>query len=80
MPRIEPSNHEMVPEHQVMSKKEVEQLLNKLNIKKEQLPKIFESDPVFKGKDVEVGDVVKIKRSSPTAGKSTYYRLVIKGE
>ncbi|MFB6088321.1 MAG: DNA-directed RNA polymerase subunit H [Candidatus Aenigmatarchaeota archaeon] len=77
MARIKALEHEMVPDHEVMDDKEVQELLNKLNIKKEQLPKIFENDPALKDRDAKIGDVIKITRDSPTAGKSTYYRLVI---
>ena len=54
-----------------MSEKEVEELLNKLNISKTQLPRILLSDPALP-EDCEVGDVIKIKRA-----EGIYFRVII---
>lgn len=67
----------LVPKHEVLSKEEAEELLRSLGIKKEQLPKIKATDPIAKEIGAKVGDIVKITRESPTAGKSIAYRLVI---
>lgn len=72
------TEHEMVPKHEVLSSEEKEELLDEMEIKAEQLPKIKKNDAVVKELDTSVGDVLRIVRNSPTAGKSTYYRLVIK--
>lgn len=70
--------HELVPRHEILGEREVAELLNTYKIQREQLPKIKISDPVIKElKDAEVGDVVRIRRKSRTAGKSISYRLVI---
>lgn len=69
--------HELVPRHEIMEGGEVKELLEKYKIKKEQLPKIKSSDPVIKEIKAVMGDVVKIKRRSRTAGKFISYRLVI---
>jgi len=70
-------DHEMVPEHVIISKKDIEALLTRYGITKEQLPKIKSVDPICKEIDAKPGDVVKIIRDSATAGKSIVYRLVI---
>lgn len=70
--------HELVPKHIILKDDEIKELLNKLNIIPEQLPKILKTDPTVKEIDAEEGDVIKIIRESPTAGVTTYYRLVIK--
>ncbi|MCD6209718.1 MAG: DNA-directed RNA polymerase subunit H [Methanophagales archaeon] len=70
--------HELVPLHEVMTEREVEELLNKYKIKKEQLPKIKSSDPVIKEIKAREGDVVRIMRKSRTAGRFISYRLVTK--
>ena len=70
--------HELVPLHEVMTEREVEELLNKYKIKKEQLPKIKASDPVIKEIKAREGDVVRIMRKSRTAGRFMSYRLVTK--
>ncbi|MBN1455353.1 MAG: DNA-directed RNA polymerase subunit H [Methanomicrobia archaeon] len=70
--------HELVPRHEVMGEDEVAELLRTYKIQKEQLPKIKAADPVIKElKEAAVGDVIRIRRLSKTAGKSVSYRLVI---
>jgi len=70
-------NHELMPEAKVLSEEEVEKLLNELEIKKENLPKIYSKDPLVKIVGAKVGDVIMIKRKSEIAGENIYYRLVI---
>lgn len=71
------SEHELVPEHEIMSEEETEKLLEEFQIDRTQLPKMDSKDPVAKQIGAETGDVVKIIRDSPTAGKSVAYRYVI---
>ncbi|MCD6367859.1 MAG: DNA-directed RNA polymerase subunit H [Candidatus Aenigmarchaeota archaeon] len=72
------TDHVLVPQHEILSEDEKQKLLKTLNISEKQLPKILESDPVVKEIGAKVGDVIKITRDSPVAGKSIYYRIVIK--
>jgi DNA-directed RNA polymerase subunit H len=71
--------HEMVPEHIIMSDGEVEKILKKYDIKKEELPLIRSDDPVVKLIGAEPGQVLKITRENSPAGVSEYYRLVVEG-
>ncbi|MFQ5975551.1 MAG: DNA-directed RNA polymerase subunit H [Candidatus Hydrothermarchaeales archaeon] len=71
-------DHVLVPEHEILSDKEEEKLLERHNISKGQLPKILITDSVIKKINAKVGDVVKITRKSQTAGKSMVYRVVVK--
>jgi DNA-directed RNA polymerase subunit H len=70
--------HELVPEHTIMTPEQVKEVLTKLAINLTQLPKILTTDPVVKAVGAKAGDVLRIERRSPTAGKTTYYRLVAK--
>ena len=71
--------HFLVPEHVILTDEEKKVVLEKLSIRLEQLPKLTHKDAVVKALDAEEGDMIKITRNSPTAGVTTYYRLVIKG-
>jgi len=70
-------DHELVPEHIVLSKEEAEEVLKKFNIKPEQLPKILTTDPVVRAIGAKKGDIIKVIRRSKTALKSVVYRLVV---
>lgn len=70
-------NHVMVPHHEIVDEEEIASILEKYNIEKEQLPKIKVKDPVIKELKAKVGDVIKIRRNSPTAVEAVVYRLVI---
>jgi len=70
-------NHVLVPKHEIMTKGEAEQVLEKYHCKAIELPLIFVSDPAIVGLGVKPGDMIKITRKSATAGESFYYRYVI---
>lgn len=76
---LDPTTHRLVPEHRMAEAEEVNTLLEKYNIKKEQLPKILHSDPVAQHIGARPGDVVKIIRKSQTAGAALAFRLVVEG-
>ncbi|MDY6766490.1 MAG: DNA-directed RNA polymerase subunit H [Candidatus Nanohaloarchaea archaeon] len=71
------TEHELVPDHEVMDEDEVEELLDEYEITKDDLPEIHQNDAALKSLETEVGDVVRIERDSPTAGETTYYRVVV---
>ncbi|MHC1625750.1 MAG: DNA-directed RNA polymerase subunit H [Methanoculleaceae archaeon] len=71
-------DHVMVPDHQVMSEREVEELFAQYRISHEQLPRIYHDDPAVRAIGAKVGDVIRITRQSQTAGIAEYYRIVIK--
>ncbi len=77
MTKFRLQDHILVPKHEVLSKEEAEEVLKTLGIRKEQLPKIKVTDPIAKEIGAKVGDIVRIIRDSPTAGKSIAYRLVV---
>ena len=71
------NKHVLVPKHTLLSEKEREQLLEQYNISFISLPKILRNDPAIKAINAKTGDIIKITRESPTAGKATYYRGVV---
>lgn len=71
--------HELVPWHEILSDAEARQVQERYNIFPEQLPKVLQSDPVCKAIGAKPGQIVRIKRKSPTAGEATAYRLVVEG-
>jgi DNA-directed RNA polymerase subunit H (RpoH/RPB5) len=54
--------HILQPKHTKLSEKDAIELLEKLNVSKAQLPKIFVSDPALPD-GCEPGDIIKIERS-----------------
>lgn len=69
--------HILQPKHTKLKEKEIEELLEKLNISKAQLPKILSSDPALP-EGCEVGNVIKIERKEPDSEKiHPYYRVVV---
>ncbi len=70
-------DHVYVPKHEIMTKKEAEEVLEKFNCKPTELPLIFVTDPAIMGLGVKPGDMIKISRKSSTAGESLYYRYVV---
>jgi len=71
--------HVLVPKHEVLPKNKVEELLSRYKITLYQLPLIKSTDPAVKEIGGKAGDVIKITRNSPTAGKAVVYRYVIEG-
>ena len=63
--------HALQPKHTKLTRKEVEELLERLNIALAQLPKISKKDPALP-EGCETGDAVKISRKD-----EEYYRVVI---
>ncbi|MFB6125384.1 MAG: DNA-directed RNA polymerase subunit H [Halanaeroarchaeum sp.] len=73
---VDVSQHELVPEHAVLSEDEVEAVLAEYDIDRTDLPKIKRTDPALPD-DAAPGDVIKITRDSRTTDTATVYRLVI---
>jgi DNA-directed RNA polymerase subunit H len=69
--------HVLVAKHTKLGEKPSKDLLTSLDITKEQLPKILIKDPAIKDLEINAGDIIKIERTSPTSGKSLYYRVVV---
>ena len=70
-------DHVYVPKHEIITKKEAEEVLQKFNCNATELPLIFVNDPAILGLGVKPGDMIKITRKSGTSGESLYYRYVV---
>lgn len=71
--------HILQPKHIKLKEKEIEELLNKLNVSRAQLPKIFSDDTALPD-NCEVGDIIKIERKEETERGNIvnlYYRVVV---
>ncbi len=67
----------LVPEHIKLSENEKKVLYDMHGITFIALPKITAKDPAIQHLDAKDGDVIKIVRLSPTAGKSVFFRGVL---
>ena len=76
--RLNVLDHAMVPDHQIMTEEELTGLLSLYKITSEQLPRIYHDDPAVKTIGAKPGEVIRIIRTSHTAGRAESYRLVIK--
>ena len=71
--------HKFVPRHILLTKEESQELLNKYKIDVNDLPQMFEKDPVAIAIGAKEGDIVKIVRDSSTTVRTVdYYRYVEK--
>jgi len=69
--------HELVPRHVALNRKDAEEVLRKYHVRAYQFPYIKASDPACMAIDAKPGDLIKIVRRSPTAGEAIAYRYVI---
>ncbi len=75
--KLDIKNHILVPKHEKCSEAEKKRVLEKYNSELKDFPKIAVNDSALYELDVKIGDMIKISRDSPTAGKSIFYRVVI---
>ena len=76
--KIDVTKHVLVPKHTKLSDKDKKALLDKYRITSKELPKIRKTDPAILGLQAKEGDVIKILRSSATAGEAVFYRGVVR--
>jgi len=73
---VDVSQHELVPEHNVVEEEALEDVLDEYDVDRTDLPKIKRTDPALPD-EAAVGDVIEIVRDSRTADTATVYRLVV---
>ncbi len=76
-PAFDLFEHKLVPLHEILEEEERRQLLSKYRVQPYQLPQIGSSDPAVKAIGARPGDVLRVIRKSPTAGKHIAYRYVV---
>ena len=67
--------HVLQPKHTKLKEKEIQEVLEKFNISKAQLPKILSNDPAVPEGCI-IGDVLKIERKEEDK-THIYYRVVV---
>jgi len=72
--------HKFVPQHILLTKEEAQELLNKYKIDVNDLPQMFEKDPVAIAIGAKEGDIVKIVRDSSTTVRTVDYFRYVKKE
>ena len=71
--------HQLVPKHELLSKKEAEELMQEFHIQPHQLPYIKATDAASQTLSAKPGDILKVTRKSATAGEVVVYRYVVEG-
>ena len=73
------TKHDIMPKFEIYNtdekKKEILDILDNINPKL--FPKMLVNDPVAKYYNLKIGDLIKIKRTSPLSGEAISFRIII---
>ena len=79
LPSFEVFKHKpLIPRHEILSEEKRKEVLEKMHVEAYQFPWIKAKDPIAIILGARPGDVLKITRSSITAGTYISYRYVVK--
>ncbi len=70
------ADHFLVPKHEIVPEERVEEILKKYGTNLSNIPRVLRDDPSVVEIGAKKGDMIKITRSSLTAGTAIYFRLV----
>ena len=73
------TRHVLVPKHEILSAHDKNVFLTTTKYKPQNLPRIYDTEPVIKYFYGKQGDLVRIHRQSETNDVSIYYRMVYNG-
>lgn len=71
------SENFLVPKHEIVPKEKAQEIFAKYGADAKKLPQIMRDDPMVEEISAKKGDLIRIIRDSPTAGKTIYYRIVV---
>ena len=71
------SENLLVPKHEIIPAEKALEILAKYGADAKKLPQILRDDPMVEEIGAKKGDLIKIVRNSMTAGKATYFRIVV---
>ena len=70
------ASHVLVPTHELCSQKEKDEVMRRFGAQAQQMPRIRVNDAGIAHLGAKEGDLIRIARKSPTAGTTTFYRIV----
>ncbi|MDG7011531.1 MAG: DNA-directed RNA polymerase subunit H [Nitrososphaerota archaeon] len=79
VPAFKVSTHFLIPKHELLTREEAAQVVAMFNAIPSQFPYIQSTDSIVKEIGAKPGDLVRVTRTSETAGSSVYYRYVVEG-
>lgn len=78
MKEYDVTKHFLYSMHEKLSETEKKKLLEEYNTDESNFPKIKITDPAISHLKVKPNDIIKITRKSPSAGRTFYYRVVVR--